>query len=218
MSAKTSELKKIMLREWPDLPLAKLGLILNYHEALLLENEIQNLTTRIEPADFFDTHLMDCKHLLESGLLEYPAVDLGSGPGIPGLVCGMVDERQWVLVESEKRKADFLQRMVETLSCKNIRVFNGRVEVYLRENVGRTQFESVVSRAVGPVDRIYGWISKCSTWNNLVLLKGPRWEEEWKKFTSRDRTLSIVQTNELMTGDRRRQIVKLTRVPRGTKN
>ena len=30
------------------------------------------------------------------------------------------------------------------------------------------QVETIVARAVGPVDRIFGWIRTCSTWNNLV--------------------------------------------------
>ena len=42
--------------------------------------------------------------------------------------------------------------------------------------------QSIVVRAVGPIERIYGWIRGCSTWNTLVLLKGPGWDEEWATF------------------------------------
>jgi 16S rRNA G527 N7-methylase RsmG len=59
-----------------------------------------------------------------------------------------------------------------------VEVFGGRAEVFLRKH----RVESVVARAVGKVEKIFGWIQECSTWNKLILLKGPGWIEEWQEF------------------------------------
>ena len=48
---------------------------------------------------------------MTSGFLDYPALDLGSGAGIPGLVAALFESNPWVLVESEKKKAEWLKRV-----------------------------------------------------------------------------------------------------------
>jgi 16S rRNA G527 N7-methylase RsmG len=80
--------------------------------------------------------------------------------------------------------------------------------------------QSVAARAVGPVDRIYGWLSPCSTWNNLVLFKGPAWKTEWEALskTKYRNHLKVEALHEYVVGSENKQrvIVKLSRVPRGT--
>ena len=54
-------------------------------------------------------HIADCLQL--AGLVPdeaSPAVDLGSGAGLPGLVLAIATGRRFVLIESDRRKAAFL--------------------------------------------------------------------------------------------------------------
>jgi len=208
---------ELLLREyWPDLAAEKLEKIKIFYGLVLEENEKQNLTRLLSPKDFVEGHVLDVRALLTSGLLSFPAMDLGSGVGVPGLLTGLIDGNEWVLVESERSKADFLSRAVQALKLKNIRVLADRGEAFLRAN----RVSSIVARAVGPVDRIYGWIRQCSTWNNLVLLKGPAWNEEWSKFSEgkhrRELVISKVYEYSVGTEKKSRIIVKIDRVPRGT--
>jgi 16S rRNA G527 N7-methylase RsmG len=80
------------------------------------------------------------------------------------------------------------------------------------------QVESVVARAVGPVSRIYTWLRPCSTWNHLILLKGPGWPDEWAEFqkTSRRRELVIEREFGYSVGPehKQRRILRLQRVRR----
>ncbi len=189
--------------------------ILKFYEMVLRENEIQNLTRLVSPKDFYFGHIQDVLELLKLDYLEYPVLDLGSGVGIPGLVGALLSEGKWILSDSEKKKAEYLERSSKILGLeKKVRVFAGRAETFLQSN----QVQTIIARAVGPVERIYGWIRGCSTWNNLVLYKGPNWEEEWKSFQKskfRDELKVLVEHN-YTTGplgeEKSRKLLKIGRI------
>lgn len=163
-----------------------------FRDEVLRENEIQNLTRLLSPVDFLEGHIKDVVHLRKSGLVSYPALDLGAGMGVPGLLSailyGTAGGKAWISCDSEGKKAEFSQRMIDHFHLEGVSAVSVRgEEVLSTQNVG-----SVVARAVGPVTRIYAWIRTRSTWNNLILLKGPRWSEEWSEF------LSTPQRNQLI--------------------
>jgi 16S rRNA (guanine527-N7)-methyltransferase len=174
-----AEFRHILIENWPNLGMDAVERVVKFYEIVLKENEAQNLTRLTTPLDFYFGHVADVKELLESKLLTFPAMDLGSGCGVPGLLAAVIEDGVWVLADSEGHKADFLKRAVDILGLGDrVRVFRGRAEEFLNNN----EVSSVVARAVGPVERIFSWIGRCSTWNKLVLLKGPGWEEEWRSF------------------------------------
>lgn len=185
--------------------------VVEFRERVLDENARQNLTRLTAPLAFFEGHVLDSVAVGNCPWIKYPAMDLGSGVGVPGLLCGILGIGEWVLADSEGRKAEFLARVAGEFVANRVRVFSGRGEDFLRNN----RVESVVARAVGPVGRIYGWLKPCSTWNSLVLLKGPSWEEEWSEFkqSAFGRELKWTETYSYEVGaeKRKRVIVKLDR-------
>jgi len=192
-----------------------------FRQCVVEENERQNLTRLLEPEDFFRGHVVDVLELrrFRERLPEgpAPAVDLGTGAGVPGLLsAALYQDESWTLVDSEIRKAEYLKRTVERLGLGGrVKVLHGRVETLK----GRLQAPVVVSRAVGSVEKLYSWLEGCSTWNSLILLKGPKWEEEWSGFlVSRWRQrLSPGESLEYSVGGQiKRLIIQLHRVPRGT--
>lgn len=194
--------------------------ILQFYEIVLKENQVQNLTRLTSPRDFFEGHVLDAIELLKVARVEFPAIDLGSGVGVPGVLASILRNDSWLLVESEKRKADFLQRAVQELGLSQTRVHPVRIEDLLRKKTPNQETYSVVARAVGPIERIYGWIRGCSTWNSIILLKGPGWDEEWDRFKASKfgKELRVVSDHKYLVGEQQKQrrIVKLITVPRGT--
>jgi 16S rRNA (guanine527-N7)-methyltransferase len=81
------------------------------------------------------------------------AADLGAGGGLPGLVLAAEywPECEWVFVDAQKKRTDFLREAVEDLDL------DGRVQVITEraENVGRDpdhrgRYDLVVARSFGP--------------------------------------------------------------------
>jgi 16S rRNA (guanine527-N7)-methyltransferase len=185
------------------------------------ENSRQNLTRLVGMEGFLEGHLRDVVALAESGFLEGdgPFVDLGSGGGVPGLLFSIIYGGRWILVEAEVQKAAFLQRAVEACGATDTRVVHGRIEAVMK---GLGPIRAVVCRAVGKVEKIYPWMRQCSTWNRLILFKGPGWGEEWATFQAGrgGRELEVEGEYSYQTQDpepRSRVIIRLLRVPRGTR-
>jgi 16S rRNA (guanine(527)-N(7))-methyltransferase RsmG len=190
--------------------------VVSFREEVLKENEVQNLTRLLSPRDFLDGHVLDSIHLKKSGFVSYPALDLGAGMGVPGfltaLIYGVSVSETWVSCDSEAMKTAFTQRALEHFQLENVTTTSQRAEDYLDTHA----VDSVIARAVGPISRIYTWLERCSTWNKLVLLKGPKWEEEWTEFDRGTRkgklTLAGEYRYEVGAEKKKRLIVRLERV------
>jgi 16S rRNA (guanine527-N7)-methyltransferase len=101
------------------------------------------------------------------------AFDLGSGAGMPGIVLALALPRcRFVLIESHRRRAGFLELVTERLGISNVVVYVGRAEE-VAEGLGgpappvmpATRAADVVTaRAFAPIDR---------TWTASVPLMRP---------------------------------------------
>lgn len=140
---------------WRDLlarRLDELGLVLDAgvqqrlleYVALLAQwNAAYNLTAVREPLAMIDRHLVDSLAVLPHALGPDLA-DIGTGPGVPGLVLALVRpyERVW-LVDSNGKKARFLRECLRRFGLPQVSVHEQRAEK-LPAGAG---FRQVVSRA-----------------------------------------------------------------------
>ncbi len=100
-----------------------------------------------------DYQRISCRHFLVS-LIGLPylrdarrVADLGSGAGFPGLPLKIVmPEKEFVLIESMKKRARFLVNLIQSLSTKRVSVFCGRAEDH-PENY----FDAILLRAAGRI-------------------------------------------------------------------
>jgi 16S rRNA (guanine527-N7)-methyltransferase len=78
-------------------------------------------------------------------------LDLGSGAGIPGLVCALAwPDAEGVLVDARRARATFLEEAVARLGLEaRIRVVGERAEVAGRDPALRGRFELVTARSFG---------------------------------------------------------------------
>src|SRR5262245_6386956 len=77
-----------------------------------------------------------------------PLLDIGSGPGVPGLILKLA-RPEWdvVLIEATRRRANFLRHVVRRLGLEGVRVHGERAEALTSgELAGR--FTTVTMRAV----------------------------------------------------------------------
>lgn len=97
-----------------------------------------------------------CHLVLESLLLlrvvptpASPLLDIGSGPGVPGLVLKLARPAWRVsLVEANRRRANFLRHVIRALGLEGIGVHAARAESLTREPDLQGGFQTVTLRAV----------------------------------------------------------------------
>lgn len=87
--------------------------------------------------------------------LEEPpeeVLDVGSGAGIPGFVYAIFWPDAIVcLLESQKKRIDFLHDAIEYLELDNVKIIEGRAESHAHELEWRERFDLVTCRALAPL-------------------------------------------------------------------
>jgi 16S rRNA (guanine527-N7)-methyltransferase len=117
--------------------------LLDYIALLLKWNSAYNLTAVREPLAMIDRHLIDSLAVLP--FAQGPDLaDIGTGPGIPGLVLALVHpyERVW-LVDSNGKKARFLRECLRRFDLPAVAVHEARAETL----AAGADFSQVMSRA-----------------------------------------------------------------------
>ena len=144
-----------------------------YAEMLVSENQKQNLISKPTEEQLWLRHFADSAQLLEHVPRETytqgapgPWLDLGSGPGLPGLIIAILrPEIQVILVESRVRRVEFLNRCTEALGLRNCTILGQRLERI-------EPFESWVisARAFAPLEKLLRLSAPFSTKATRFLL------------------------------------------------
>jgi len=124
--------------------------------------------------------------------------DVGSGAGFPGVVCSillndMKVSHSMTLIESNKKKCEFLQKVTESIGVSCV-IINSRAE-----NISE-KFDFVVSRAVAPLINLLKNTSELGNRDTIFILpKGRKWRDEIKESKKIWRfSLNIVKNNILL--------------------
>lgn len=154
MSAMNSE---SAARTWiaglPDVSRETFASLDTYIGLLRAESARQNLVAASTLAD----DILWCRHILDSAqcLAHAPSagrwVDLGSGPGLPGLIVAILAPRFHVtLVESRRLRVEFLQHCVTEIGLnQNVSVVQARVET-----LPACAYDVISARAFAPLARL----------------------------------------------------------------
>jgi 16S rRNA (guanine527-N7)-methyltransferase len=111
----------------------------------------------VAPGDlvrFRERHIDDCLRLVRllTACPAGPAVDVGSGAGLPGMVLAIaLPEREWRLLEPRSRRAAFLEHAVRALEIPNVEVVSTTAEGAPARLQGAHSFAA--ARALAPPPR-----------------------------------------------------------------
>lgn len=125
------------------------------------------------------------KHLLDSLSIQpfvrgERVLDVGTGAGFPGLPLAIVNpHRRFTLLDSTGKKLKFIEHAANVLGILNVTTVHARAESYRPVE----RFDTVVSRAVGPVDRFVKWTGHlCVGGGRLLAMKGRYPTDELKSL------------------------------------
>jgi 16S rRNA (guanine527-N7)-methyltransferase len=106
-------------------------------------NRVYNLTAIRDPGQMVSQHILDSLAILPH-LGGRTLLDVGSGAGLPGIPIAIATpERAVTLLDSNQKKAAFLQQAVAELHLTNATVCRERIEAWHTER----RFDVIVSRA-----------------------------------------------------------------------
>ncbi len=117
--------------------------LLNYVSLMQKWNRVYNLTAVRDPEKMVTQHLLDSLAVLPH-LVGRRVVDVGTGPGLPGIPLALTNPALEVtLLDSNHKKTSFLRQACLELGLKNTTVVCERVETWRSEE----KYDVVISRA-----------------------------------------------------------------------
>ena len=162
---------KAYVAQWADVH--AMQRLEHFAELLIDENRQQNLISKPSEDQIWQRHFADSVQLLEHVSRETlgapdgnPWLDLGTGAGFPGLVIAIVrPDLPMRLVESRKRRVEFLEHSVRELGLRQCEVIGWRLERV-------ASFPSCVisARAFAPLDKLLRLSAPFSTKATRYLL------------------------------------------------
>jgi len=161
---------------------AQLRQLWAYHTLLREGNADLNLT-RVRNFDNMVLKLY-ADSMLPADFMELPSplLDLGTGPGMPGIPLKIYRPRlEVILAESRGNRVAFLDRALDRLGLEGIRAVGSRITARFEEPVA-----GVITRAVETIGATLARVAGCLARDGLVIfMKGPHCAEEISEANAR---------------------------------
>jgi 16S rRNA (guanine527-N7)-methyltransferase len=130
-----------------------------YYREIIDWNRCMNLTAITDYDEVQVKHFLDSLTVVQALKLplskETRLIDVGTGAGIPGIPLKiLLPEIELVLLDATKKKASFLEHIIEKLRIKSTGVVVGRAEEVAHRPEYRQQFDLVLSRAVAELSTL----------------------------------------------------------------
>ena len=137
-----------------------------YLSQILKWNKTRNLVSRNLKKNDLAEHFLDCA-VLQKHLLPGSAIDLGTGPGFPGICLGIIDpNRELTLVDSNRKKTSFLIHIKNELGLNSVSIKNLRVE-----EIKQINETNIVCRAFKePATLLKSLENKITKKNKIILM------------------------------------------------
>lgn len=159
-----------------ELPDGQKQQLLGYVCMLDKWNKAYNLTSVRDPLQMLVRHILD-SIVVNPHLKGTRFIDVGSGPGLPGVPLAIVrPDSHFTLLDSLGKRVRFLRQVQHELGLSNVEPVQSRVEEFLAE----PPFDGIISRAFASLQDMLSWCRHLPTQGQgrFYALKGVRPDEE----------------------------------------
>ena len=153
-----------------------------YFDDLCVWNGKMNLISVRDNAEIVLKHFLDA--LTPLPFLprhELDLLDIGTGPGLPGIPLKIAEDKWRVhLLEASRKRTSFLKETIRHLSLQNVTVIHSRVEDVVDQALHESFFDVVISRATFKLPQLIDVSSYfLKKGGVLVAMKGEIPDDEW---------------------------------------
>jgi len=127
--------------------------LVGYVDMLNKWNKAYNLTSVRDPEQMLVRHILD-SIVVEPHLQGERFIDVGTGPGLPGVPLAIVrPQSHFTLLDSLGKRVRFLRQVQHELKLENITPVQSRVEEFSAD----PSFDGVISRAFASLNDMVSW-------------------------------------------------------------
>ncbi len=181
-----NELKRILIDGARELGIElserQTNQFLTYLEILQDWNKRLNLTSLKDPKEIIITHFLDSLTINKGieGMGPIRAMDIGTGAGFPGIPLKILrPEISLSLLDSLKKRIEFLKYLSKSLQLKDLEIIWGRAEDYGRREGYRERYDIVLARALARLNILFELgIPFLKIRGLFIAQKGEKLEEE----------------------------------------
>ena len=156
-----------------------------YKELLKEWNQKFNITSITDDIEIDIKHFIDSITPLTLNIFKdnMKLIDIGTGGGFPGLPLKIMNKSLGVvLLDSTKKKINFLNMVIEKLALNDIEAIHGRAEELARDKDYREKFDIAISRAVASLNTLCEYcLPFVKVGGYFISMKGSDIEEELKE-------------------------------------
>ncbi|MCK5100130.1 MAG: 16S rRNA (guanine(527)-N(7))-methyltransferase RsmG [Desulfobacteraceae bacterium] len=151
-------------------------------------NKSINLTAIKDPDEIALKHFIDSIALMPHIPKHARILDIGSGGGFPGFCLKIANPQlDIVMIDSAKKKVNFLKDLIRTTGMKKIEAKHIRAEELANDILYKGKFDIVVSRAFSNLHKFYRLSEPFLNNNGIILaMKGQHPIDEIKELKELD--------------------------------
>ncbi len=136
----------------------QISLMASHAAELILWNKKINLTAIVDPLAMAEKHFIDALAVQPFLGEEKRIMDMGTGGGFPSIPLKILNPSiHFVLVDSSRKKVNFLKHVIRTLGLNNIEAIHSRVEDLARDDSHAKTYDAVMSRAFAGLEKFVGF-------------------------------------------------------------
>ena len=164
-----------------NLDSSKVDKLEEYMLATLKANESFNLTAIKDENKFRELMILDSAYPLKYfDFNNKKVIDIGTGAGYPGMVLATLSNGEFTLLDSTKKKIDFISNYATEHAYFNVKTVIDRAENYAKKH--REEYDFAVARAVSELPILIELIIPLlKVGGHFIALKGSKGLEELNK-------------------------------------
>ena len=148
--------------------------LIKFLKELAIHNKRTNLVGKSTLVNPWRSHILDCIQV--SPFIKNrnsTILDMGTGPGLPGLVLAIIGYKNVNLVDSNRKKINFVKHISKKLDI-SAKIFLSRIE-----KINNSKFDFLICRALANLNKLFIYSHKLVDKDTiLIFLKGKKVKNE----------------------------------------